>query len=1173
MVNIRVIGPDSLPISGVEVALSGANELRRTTTGKTGEAKALLVNQTSSFFIGLRRVGYQPIAWRYNIAPGRQAVSIDTLMATTPVTLPEISVLASRVEAPRIAKQIPVQSGSFSGISPTSLLTDVAGDPQAWLALMTQLIVGDSGAQVLGSAPGQAAVTLDGMRSDAGSVPPDAFGGALLLVNSTDVSQSGFTGPQLNLATQHGNDNFSSTLRMGYTDPAVAWSDPLSSLRPVRTLNSSGFLSGPIRRGSAYYRLSFVHSIESNAALGLLDQSPSQLGQWGLAPDSVTRLTEILGNLGALPTSSGVTRDTRSLGSAILNVDFQPSSVSNLTITLYPSWSRRENTSGGTFSFPGSGRIAATDQWQLLVQETSPFLGGLNTLKLSGNTISMRNSPTTQGTTGTVMVGITPERGFLGNLPLSFGGGGRLDSSRQNSLELKNEWSRSLGGGRHRFRLGQSWQLESIEKQGGIDQCGYQFASMEQLAASRPDRYLCNFGGSTAKGRSVAAGLYVLDSWRTSDRLGISGGLRVDYQGYGPTMTANPAVAADFGLTTGAPVSAWTISPRIGFAWEASTKGHANWYRVPGSNLLRPAYNAGPDDEIVTTNGTALGAVTVSGTLGAYQGGLAVNRLADELQLNGGMDSKGLLSCLGEAAPLPVWGVNSAPLPDSCRDGSTPLTWSEQARLVQGYASEYRVPRTWRGNLKVSRIYWGIWHISAEVLGAVNQHRESRVDLNRSLSPRFTLADEGQRPVLVNPADIDPGSGWIAPAASRLDSRYGAVTELRSDLQNRSAQLRVTASTQRILGIAPLSVEYVLNRQWSQERGLESDPELVAWYNTPVPTHRFLISSQGLRVWWFNLHAQMTLSSGTRFTPRVDRDINGDGRGGDPAFVFDPAATADPQLREGILGLLADAPARVRNCLESQLGQVAAVYSCRGAWNTRLDLDLKFDPPMFFGLGERTRLGFRLLNAGAAFSRLFGLDPQSLGGMTSSPDPTLLRVRGFDSATNRYHYEVNPLFGRPYPNLLGSGSTPPFQIQFTAEVALGNLNKGGLDLIKYFRLERGLNESQIRERLRERLAPDPVAGILVLGDSLSLSPKQQTGVEAVQAQFNLQVEQALDPMVEMIMREGDNLSNAPLMVWSSTVSRITTKLILDARAQAEKLLEEGQLWILHRLEGQRSEGN
>src|SRR6185503_17676307 len=74
---------------------------------------------------------------------------------------------------------------------------------------------------------------------------------------------------------------------------------------------------------------------------------------------------------------------------------------------------------------------------------------------------------------------------------------------------------------------------------------------------------------------------------------------------------------------------------------------------------------------------------------------------------------------------------------------------------------------------------------------------------------------------------------------------------------------------------------------------------------------------------WAELTVMGRLTSGSPFTPLVNRDINGDGVRNDRAFLFDPSATADTAVANGMTRLMAVVPQRVRTCIESQIGTIA----------------------------------------------------------------------------------------------------------------------------------------------------------------------------------------------------------------------------------------------------------
>ena len=77
-----------------------------------------------------------------------------------------------------------------------------------------------------------------------------------------------------------------------------------------------------------------------------------------------------------------------------------------------------------------------------------------------------------------------------------------------------------------------------------------------------------------------------------------------------------------------------------------------------------------------------------------------------------------------------------------------------------------------------------------------------------------------------------------------------------------------------------------------------------------------------------------TVQSGSRFTPMIAGDVNGDGYFNDRAFVFDPSRTADTALAGAMRSLLANGAGPARSCLTSALNQLAGRATCQAPWIT-----------------------------------------------------------------------------------------------------------------------------------------------------------------------------------------------------------------------------------------------
>jgi hypothetical protein len=137
------------------------------------------------------------------------------------------------------------------------------------------------------------------------------------------------------------------------------------------------------------------------------------------------------------------------------------------------------------------------------------------------------------------------------------------------------------------------------------------------------------------------------------------------------------------------------------------------------------------------------------------------------------------------------------------------------------------------------------------------------------------------------------------------------------------------------------------------------------------------------------------------YTPVVGGDINGDGFSNDRAFIFDPAKTSDATLAAGMRSLLESGSGSARECLNSQLGHIAARNSCQGPWTTTANLTFSFNP-VKVRMPQRANISFQLSNPlGAADVLLHGENRLHGWGQTFIPTSQLLFVRGFDQTAKR----------------------------------------------------------------------------------------------------------------------------------------------------------------------------
>jgi hypothetical protein len=250
--------------------------------------------------------------------------------------------------------------------------------------------------------------------------------------------------------------------------------------------------------------------------------------------------------------------------------------------------------------------------------------------------------------------------------------------------------------------------------------------------------------------------------------------------------------------------------------------------------------------------------------------------------------------------------------------------------------------------------------------------------------------------------------------------------------------------------------------------------------------------------------------------------VNGDGLSNDRAFIFDPTATADSAVRAGMSDLLAAAPAGVRRCLGAQLGRVADRNSCRGPWSASFNATVNVVPrgtPM----GDRVSFTLNLVNPLSGLDALWHHGAMEGWGQPGFADPTLLYVRGFDPATQRFVYEVNQRFGETR----GTRSLPaqPFRASLEMRFSLGpslERQQAAIELRGYRRPGQPPVTVQSIKQRNVAAAAAPLRPLVAQKDSLQLSKEQVDSLNKIIAAVTKSADSLWTPTAEYIVKLGPN---------------------------------------------------
>ena len=610
--------------------------------------------------------------------------------------------------------------------------------------------------------------------------------------------------------------------------------------------------------------------------------------------------------------------------------------------------------------------------------------------------------------------------------------------------------------------------------------------------------------------------VYLGDVWRGNGGLQLTYGVRLETSNFGGAPSYNAVLDSVFGVRTDRIPSEIRLSPRAGFTWITG-----------GGN---------PGDGRAGFGGTT---TILRGGVGEFRSPTPTSLYSSALAAPGLSTAEARLVYIGSAVPIPDWAdylQDEATIPDQCESTATTVgvTPSPNATIFDpGFTS----PRAWRASLGIQHRFLGTLSFSVDASYARGVSQYGFSDLNLVTSPGFTLPAEANRPVYVPIGDVIPATGAVSSTDSRVDSRFGQVIAIRSDLASGTRQ--VTAALNGITGRgASFQLSYTYTRAQDQSsfsgggasQGFAAattagDPNLREWSPSSFERrHSFLATITFPITGSLEMTSIGRLSSGGPFTPLVGSDINGDGARNDRAFIFDPSASADTAVAGSMRSLLAAAPGNIRDCLEQQLGAVAGRNSCHGPWQPSLDFQINWRPT-WFGLDRRLTVSVVTVNfLGGLDNLLHGSGNLHGWGSSTAPDPVLLYVRSFDPTTRQFIYSVNGRFGSTVG--ANSGIVTPFQIGFQGHFTIGPDpvrerlrsafgSRGGN------RGERGQVDASEFAAPFARVLPNPIGPILELRDSLRLSAVQVTELQALSDSVDLLNRTLSDSVQAEIERAGD----------------------------------------------------
>ena len=1136
----RVLGANAAPVAEARVEVTSAETgiTRRKTTNERGEFSIVFPDGGGAYTLRVSFLGYAPYTANVQRQADEDRLEVVVQLTRNPQVLQAVTVRASnnrdnqqdrpapgsteRNFNPAQLDRLPVDKGDLSEVA--TLAPGVIGTPAT-----------DSTAasfSVAGQPVDQNQITLDGLSFGAGTVPQEAVRSTRVITSTYDVSRGQFTGGQVATTTRGGTNNVQGTMSYSLRDPSLEFVDESSATFGQKyQQNSLSFgLGGPIVRDEMFVFGAASVSRRTNALTSLTAADARTLARLGASPDSVQRFLSRVSSYGVAPTLPEIPDERLAdQASAIVRLDWTLGELH--TLTLRGDWrgSLQDATRISATSLPSSGGNLRTMGGGAMATLTSNFGRFINEGRLYQSSNRQNTDPYLIAPIGRVTVTSLLETGEQSLTNLQFGGNPSLpQETHTRLLEATDELSWVSPGGAHRFKLGALLNADrSTVGQISNRYGSFFYNSLADLDANRPAQFTRTIAGRDRLAGSDNVALYLADAWRASPALQMTYGLRLEGTRFPNDPELNPEVETLFGRRTDRSPSELHLSPRVGFTYflgAASPRDEAQRGNQRGGRQGGPG---GP-------GGFNQASWILRGGIGEFRGRVSSNLVAAAVEATGLPGGQSTLTCIGDAVPTPNWAAylaDPATIPTECASAVPipPTTTLGRRRNVTVFDESYGAPKVWRSSLGASRRFRERYSFSIDASLAYGLEQNGSRDLNLDATPQFVLPGEG-RPVFAAPGSIVAATGATSINASRLHPEYGVVSELTSQLRSVSSQVTVSLGGLTTRGIT-LGGSYTFLRARDQENGFggnstAGNPNDVEWGTSDRERRHSLLGTltYPLRA-WLDVTAIARATSGQRYTPTISGDVNGDGSRNDRAFIYDPAAPViqgDTALVNGMSRLLANASGSARECLESQRSAIAARNSCVTPWTPALDVQLNFRPSAL-GLNRRLTLSVQLQNALVGIDQLLhGSDGMHGWGQPVIPDRTLLFVRGFDPASQRYRYQVNEHFG--VANGRSSAYRVPFQIGLQGRLAVG-ADPRSQQVRQIFGGANGRAATREDYKARmQRLVPNPFLTTIALDDSLKLglTPEQKTRLLAQSDSLVPRVDKLVDEIADILASAGSN---------------------------------------------------
>ena len=957
----RVIDEAGDPVVGARVeAMSVETEITRSSlTDRNGRFMINFPDGGGRYLLRISYIGKADIV-RTLIREGDEELLLANItMTAQPIELAAVNAIARR----------PQPSRGQTGEQTTALSQDMLNrlplpdlDPST-IALLASGVVateldsltGRTGFSVAGMSDLLNQIIIDGMVLGESSlqIPQEGVRRTNVTTSTFDASRGGFAGGQVSMTSSRGNNRIAGALSYSLDNDAFQVGSA-STINAYSRHNLGAAFGGPLIRNRLFYNVAIGLQRNVNHRFALAADNELSAQRAGVAGDSVNRFISALSDFGIPVAGSGRYDQLRDNLALQLRTDWnvmqRDRQSHTLSLRLNSSNTDEDSTRISTLDLSQHGGEVDGDNWAAAITMSSRFGSNwTNALTASFNESHNNTAPFIALPEGRVRVTSDFDDATRGTQTLVFGGNRNMPSDAyRKGLQFSNDLSFLLPVGKHLHRIkigGMLQQSRNVTRSLDNILGSFTFNSLEDLENNAPVRYERTLASQYSRLGSVTTSLYAADTWRLSEPLEITTGIRWDRTHVDARPAYNVAIDQAFGRRTDIEPVASAVSPRLGFNYRlASSQGGRN-------------------------------ARVISGGIGWFAGQAPTNIFSAANRQTGLADAERWLICVGDATPLPDWDAyvaDPSAIPGACEESGTAPVQSARLPTVTLINPDQRMPASLRAELGYRtrlplNINANVRYSYAHGFGLWGYY-----DINLNEAQWFLLGHE-QRPFFGTPGGIVPQSGQTTLAASRLFPQFGNVFDVRADRESSAHQLSTQISGLLPKGIT-LSANYTLSVARDQGSGnfisvpTASSPNAVEWAPSGQDRrHTLNLTVSKAITQELELTAITRLTSGGPFTPLVGGDVNGDGLNNDRAFVFDPAAAADTAVASAMTRLLGNVPGRIADCLSSQFGAIAGRNSCRNNWSRSLDMRASLRPNL-------PRLQRRMTISVDANNMLNGLD-------------------------------------------------------------------------------------------------------------------------------------------------------------------------------------------------------